>query len=59
MKWSKGKNEWVLSGSDFMIVRDASDGRWDVCERGGYVCTARYVGAAKSICERLAASPKK
>jgi len=59
MKWVKGKNEWVLPGTDFMIVQDSSDRRWDVCERGGYLCTARYVGVAKSICERLVEATNK
>lgn len=58
-KWTKGfKNEWILSGSDFMIHKDTSDGFWDICERGGYICTARYVGVAKSICERLSGMEK-
>jgi hypothetical protein len=59
MRWIKGKNECVLSGTPFMIIKDSSDGRWDICEHGVYLCTARYVGVAKLICERLAASPSK
>lgn len=53
-KWQRGSNgEWLLLGTMFSVLRDKSDGTWDVCERSAYLCTTRYVDGAKRICERL------
>lgn len=57
IKWEKRDKGWLLLGTQFSLYRDHNG--WDVAEGDYYLCNTRYVGVAKNICERLAASPQK